>query len=179
MSIHRYFETYVFAVSDFISGARCDEMIARAEQTGFDEATINTPHGAVRATDVRNNDRVIADDPALAAELWALAAPHVPSPFNNRKAVGLNERFRFYRYEVGQLLSKENPRLCRGGSRSLTFTEVHQRSPDVSNHAHGRNSTDGRPSEPKSHEMGLQISHRVHPEVQEKDALCRAATSSW
>lgn len=103
MPIHRYFETYVFAVSDFISGARCDELIARAEETGFDEATINTPHGAVRDTDVRNNDRVIADDHALAAELWALAAPHVPTPFNNRKAVGLNERFRFYRYDVGQL----------------------------------------------------------------------------
>jgi hypothetical protein len=52
--------------------------------------------------DVRNNDRVMIDDPALAVELFARAEPFVPKNFLTRRPVGLNERFRYYRYTKGQ-----------------------------------------------------------------------------
>lgn len=103
MPIRRYFENYVFELSDFVSAARCDELVAFAERSGFEGATVRTPLGDMRRENIRNNDRVILDDQSLADELWTLAVPHVPSPFQNCKAVGLNERFRFYRYDPGQL----------------------------------------------------------------------------
>jgi predicted 2-oxoglutarate/Fe(II)-dependent dioxygenase YbiX len=51
---------------------------------------------------VRNNDRVMIDDPALAAAIWERLKPHVPERSQFWTPCGLNERFRFYRYDPGQ-----------------------------------------------------------------------------
>lgn len=97
-----WFGFYVVEIEDFLSAKRCEALVAHAEDTGFDEATINTSAGHVFDKQVRNNDRVISDDPALAAELWDLARADVPVTFKGRNVVGLNERLRFYRYDPGQ-----------------------------------------------------------------------------
>ena len=55
----------------------------------------------VMMPDVRNNERVMFDDRELAATLWALVAPLVPATLCESTAVGLNERFRGYRYRPG------------------------------------------------------------------------------
>jgi prolyl 4-hydroxylase len=49
-----------------------------------------------------NNTRVMMDDPAEASWLWARLAPFVPLRLGPWRAVGLNERFRYYRYDPGQ-----------------------------------------------------------------------------
>ncbi len=51
--------------------------------------------------EVRNNTRVMFDDVPLATRLWARLAPILPgrAPLGS---LGLNERFRFYRYDPGQ-----------------------------------------------------------------------------
>lgn len=86
-------------------------MIARAEREGFDEAPITTSRGAEMRKDVRNNERAMFDDPALAASLFEKVRLHVPATLRERhappevpawRAVGLNERFRVYRYRPGQ-----------------------------------------------------------------------------
>ena len=82
--------------------ARCDALVAQSELEGFEEATVNMAGGNIRRANLRNNDRVISDDHTLAAEMWALAAPYASTPFKGRRAVGHNERMRFYRYDVGQ-----------------------------------------------------------------------------
>lgn len=102
MTTKHWFGYYVFEIENFIPAARCDALIAHAEAVGFDEATINTSAGHVFNKDVRNNDRVISDDGALAADLWELARPYAPVVFKSRRVVGLNERLRFYRYDPGQ-----------------------------------------------------------------------------
>src|ERR1700679_3979242 len=56
----------------------------------------------------------------------------------------------------------EIPRLCRGGSRSLTFPGVPRSGSVVSSHSHERNRTDGRVRDAKPHDLGLQI-YRAHP----------------
>ena len=43
------------------------------------------------------------DDPALAAKLWERAEDYVFQPVTGYKPIGLNERFRFYRYGPGQM----------------------------------------------------------------------------
>lgn len=96
----RHFEDYVFEVPDFVSAGKCDLLMDYAEQIGFEEALIG--QNQVRREHIRNNDRVLNDDPALAQEMWAQAEQYVPKVFKGRESCGLNERIRFYRYDPGQ-----------------------------------------------------------------------------
>lgn len=56
----------------------------------------------MHAPEVRNNTRVMVDDVKRAAALWQRVREHVPAVRDGWRAVGLNERFRFYRYEPGR-----------------------------------------------------------------------------
>jgi prolyl 4-hydroxylase len=93
----------VFLVRSFLAPGECAELIARADEHGFGEAPINSAFGAVRAPEIRNNDRVIIDDPQLASALWPLLEPFTPKHVDGGTALGLNERWRFYRYGPGHL----------------------------------------------------------------------------
>jgi hypothetical protein len=86
----------LFVVHNFLSPAECDSYVARSEAVGYGAATINGPSGPVIHKGMRNNERVMLDDPALAAALWARLTPMVPGRRGtNRHSLGLNERFRF------------------------------------------------------------------------------------
>lgn len=91
-----------FTVSDVLTRDECEEIIGRAESTGFEAAAVNTLDGPRVDQDVRNNARVIQDDPEMAGDLWGRLAQHIPKMWAGRQALGLNERFRFYRYKPGQ-----------------------------------------------------------------------------
>ncbi len=93
---------YMFTVSDFISSKECDTHIAMSEEIGFEEALVTTERGAIRAADLRNNDRVMFKSEEIANWLWGLAEEFVPVEFEGRRAVGINELIRFYRYDVNQ-----------------------------------------------------------------------------
>ena len=106
----------VFVIHDFLTPEECERFIRLTEEAGYRDAPITTAGGPVMAKEVRNNERVMIDNPAWAAELWEKARPFVPSPFPTSEirhrlalavgtgfpAIGLNERFRFYRYDPGQ-----------------------------------------------------------------------------
>jgi hypothetical protein len=93
----------VFLIQDFLSPQECDRFIARAEQTGFEEAPVSTAGGAVMLKSVRDNSRVMIDDPALAAQLFERARPFLPAALLGRwQLTGFNERWRFYRYDPGE-----------------------------------------------------------------------------
>jgi len=92
----------IFLVRDFLSPVECDELIQVSELAGYGDAPITTRAGFVMRKDIRNNDRVIVDDPDLAEQYWQRLKEFVPVEWFHREAVGLNERFRFYRYGVGQ-----------------------------------------------------------------------------
>lgn len=92
----------IFTVRGFLTPDECAAHIARAEAAGFGDAPITTSVGAVVDKRVRNNDRVMIDDPALAAGLWERLRPLAPERLGGWVAAGLNERFRFYRYDPGQ-----------------------------------------------------------------------------
>lgn len=107
MQRQELYDRDIFVVRQFLTPAECDRFIAQAEGLGFQTATISTVLGPLEVKDYRDNDRVILDDPALAAELWVRAGPHVPPVLpdilsRRCEAVGFNERFRLYRYAVGQ-----------------------------------------------------------------------------
>ena len=95
-------DPYVATVREVLSEAECRAWIAEMEGLGFEAAPITTGAGFVMAPSVRNNTRVMVDDAARAAVLWERVAPHAPEEVGRWRAVGLNERFRVYRYEPGQ-----------------------------------------------------------------------------
>lgn len=91
---------------------------------GFEPALINTNSGQQRYADVRNNDRAFLDDAARASELWQRIANDVPPIVEGWKAVGLNERMRFYRYDPGQRFKWHGDgcvRRANGEQSFLTF----------------------------------------------------------
>ena len=73
---------------------------------------------------------------------------------------------------VCSLKSGEIPRLCRGGSSSLTFTGVHPRnSKGEPTKAHAKEKLDGPIGESKPLCMGVQIPRGIYPEVPPQGAV--------
>src|SRR5262245_58450232 len=108
-------------IQGLLSPSECAEQIALAESQGFEEAPVSTAPGmAVKMPDVRNNTRVMREDLALAALLWPRIAPHLPEEVEGHKAIGLNERFRVYRYDPGEFfaLHRDGYFLRDSGERS-------------------------------------------------------------
>ena len=92
----------------------CQTLIHRTEQKGYEAALVNVGGGSqVAMTDLRNSDRCIIDDPEFAEMLYQRILsklkghPDVLQTMINWKqknaqyAVGLNERLRVLRYDVG------------------------------------------------------------------------------
>ena len=102
MEYVHHLDGYVFELRNFLTPEECTRWIADIEAEGFEPALINGWNGPVRREEVRNNDRLIRDDPATAEVLYQRLYPYVSKTFRKRQVVGLNERFRFYRYDVGQ-----------------------------------------------------------------------------
>jgi predicted 2-oxoglutarate/Fe(II)-dependent dioxygenase YbiX len=91
----------ILTIKGLFTPGECAALVALAEGIGFGAAPITTGHGFVMAPDVRNNTRVILDDPERARVLWQRMSTFAPTR-RGREAVGLNERFRFYRYAPGE-----------------------------------------------------------------------------
>ena len=104
MSITSY-SSYVFTINNFFSEEQCKALITRSEQIGYNEATIVTDAGPRLVKTVRNNSRIIFIDEALAASLWPMVQPYIKK-LGNSVPIGLNEMFRFYKYEPGQSFKK-------------------------------------------------------------------------
>ena len=92
----------LFVVHDFLSPDECDYYITLTESAGYGDAPITTMGGPVMRKDIRNNDRVMIDDAGIAQTVWERLQPFVPERVQFWLPVGLNERFRFYRYDPGQ-----------------------------------------------------------------------------
>ena len=93
----------IFTVRGFLTPDECRAEIARAEAAGFGDAPISTLGGPVMLKEMRNNDRVMIDDHGTAARFWDRLRPFAPGQLGTGwVASGLNERFRYYRYDPGQ-----------------------------------------------------------------------------
>ena len=117
MQKENLFSDSVFVLRDFLTPAECHAFIAESEQEGYEDAPITMGKAAIIIKEYRDNMRVMRDDTELAANaLFERAKPFLPETFiewdsdgwgqPKRKftfrAVSLNERFRFYRYDIGQ-----------------------------------------------------------------------------
>lgn len=94
-------QPYILEVPDVLSPEECTQLIQRIEILKPEIATINTVTGTEVNPNVRNNDRVIFDDPELAKMLLARVGKKAPRQIHKMSLVGANERFRCYRYKPG------------------------------------------------------------------------------
>ncbi|MCX4240868.1 2OG-Fe(II) oxygenase [Paraliomyxa miuraensis] len=89
-------------IDGVLTDHECEALVREAEDIGFADAPITTFVGFEMRPEVRNNTRVILDDHARAGWLWDRMVQWMPAEYRRLRVVGLNERFRFYRYREGQ-----------------------------------------------------------------------------
>lgn len=92
----------IIEVPHFLSKAECIGFIAKSEAIGYEPAKINAGSSQRVVRNIRNNERVLHSDQPLASGLWQQLKQHVPRQIGVSKAIGLNELFRFYKYQAGQ-----------------------------------------------------------------------------
>lgn len=102
MPEYNWITEQISTVTEFFTPAECESYIDLAESMGFEDAPINTAFGPQLRKDVRNNSRVILDDIERAAGLFEKIMDYVPASIGDWAICGVNERFRIYRYDVGQ-----------------------------------------------------------------------------
>lgn len=88
----------VLVIHNFLSEEECAALIRRSEALAYELGTV----AGVVNENVRNNERVIVDDEPLATDLFQRAEPFLPAVLEDHRLVGLNERWRFYRYQSSQ-----------------------------------------------------------------------------
>jgi hypothetical protein len=93
---------YVAVIEDALPADVCDQLVQRIDRSSPTVAPITVAGGAVLDERTRNNERVMFDDVDLAAHLFAQTREALPATLEGGTAVGYNERFRGYRYRVGQ-----------------------------------------------------------------------------
>lgn len=98
----------VLLLDGALSTEHCRALRRRIDEGAPAIAPISTGRGFELRPELRNNERVIFDDPALGRALFQVLEGEVPSRLRLRdegrevSACGLNERFRGYRYSPGQ-----------------------------------------------------------------------------
>lgn len=114
----------MFTVDKFLTTTECLKFIQYSEDCSYEDALVSTPQGHVHRPDVRTNQRVMFRSDEFATMLWERAIDFVPTEFDGRSAVGVNEMLRFYRYDAGQRFNwhQDFPYERDNGERSyLTF----------------------------------------------------------
>jgi len=116
---------YILTIKEFWSPSQCEDFIAKSEALGYEQAKVQTESGEKLVEAVRNNQRVLFKDRELAAELWLQVKPFVLSKLGNSIAIGLNEMFRFYKYQAGEEFKKHRDQsFIRNESESSYFTFI-------------------------------------------------------
>ncbi len=92
----------LWVVPDVLSPSECTELMARIDAAGPTTAPVTTSRGMVMMPELRNNERVMFDDLALAKLLYRRVESSLPTKVLRRVPVGANERLRCYRYQPGQ-----------------------------------------------------------------------------
>lgn len=92
-----------FVLYNVFTEEECKEYIRKTEEIGYELALVNVGGGRqLKLTDVRNSSRCIWDSFEEAEKIWERIKDHIPETKRDKKALGLNERLRFLRYDPGE-----------------------------------------------------------------------------
>lgn len=113
----------IYTIDNFWTTQECENFISKSEAIGYEPATVTTGKGQIIVKDVRNNNRIIYKDLSLAETIWQTLKEFAPKQFGNSFAMGLNELFRFYKYEAGQQFKKHRDQsFIRNENEASYFT---------------------------------------------------------
>jgi hypothetical protein len=102
----QYYHPEIFSISGVLSPQECLDYIYFSEYRGYEEAAVSLPSGPKRITGIRNNDRLLYADEKLTEKIWSRVKGFFPPELDGWKLQGLNEQWRFYRYEKGQRFNR-------------------------------------------------------------------------
>ena len=92
----------IWTIENFLSKTACEDLILFSETRGYEEATVSLKSGAKMMKNIRNNERLLYEDAHLAEQYWEKLKAFCPEKLENTLAIGLNEQFRFYKYQPNQ-----------------------------------------------------------------------------
>ena len=92
----------IWTIEHFLTPQACQELIVFSEARGYQEAEVSLQGGAKMMKGLRNNYRLLYEDAEWAEQYWKQLTPFCPEMIEDSRAVGLNEQFRFYKYESQQ-----------------------------------------------------------------------------
>ncbi|WP_338760575.1 2OG-Fe(II) oxygenase [Bernardetia sp. ABR2-2B] len=104
----------IWTIENFLSKEECQNLIFFSESKSYEEATVSLKSGAKMMKNIRNNERLIYEDEKLAQNYWQKLKEFCPIFIGNivkeeeekYQVIGLNPRFRFYKYESNQRFKK-------------------------------------------------------------------------
>lgn len=113
----------VFTIERMLDEAECQQLVALAEQAGFQSASVRTPSGQLAMPRVRNNERSLVENAAWVALLWERLEKVALPEIDGVRAEGLPKDLRFYKYRPDQRfkMHKDGPWHEGGLSSKLTF----------------------------------------------------------
>ncbi|WP_077413208.1 2OG-Fe(II) oxygenase [Chryseobacterium sp. JV274] len=92
----------IFLIEDFLTETECDQYISLSQEKVFEEAKINVFGRQQMNKGVRNNDRLMIFDKAMAEDLFKKATEFLPQEHDGYQILNFNEMLRVYRYAPGQ-----------------------------------------------------------------------------
>lgn len=95
-------KTTVWQIENFLSLEECQRWILFSENLGYEEATVSLKSGPKMIKGMRNNERLVYTNLTLAQTLWERLKNYCPANLEGYEAIGLNEKFRFYKYKPKQ-----------------------------------------------------------------------------
>ncbi|MCF2859539.1 2OG-Fe(II) oxygenase [Pseudoalteromonas sp. SMS1] len=113
----------IFTINAFLTEQTCHKFILQAEQSGFQLADVDLGDQRTVINSIRNNERVDWFSESLAKDWWRKLAPMGLPELEQKRAISLSPRFRFYRYSEGQKFNmhKDGRQRVDGQSTMMTL----------------------------------------------------------
>ena len=101
---------FAAVIENVLTENECKLWIQETEQAGYGSALVNVGNGKqIKILDVRNSARCILDSELRAEELWNRISHLIPKDLYPKwYPVGLNERLRFLRYDIGEYFAQHS-----------------------------------------------------------------------
>eukprot|EP00005_Dracoamoeba_jomungandri_P014886 CAMPEP_0174269214 /NCGR_PEP_ID=MMETSP0439-20130205/40265_1 /TAXON_ID=0 /ORGANISM="Stereomyxa ramosa, Strain Chinc5" /LENGTH=216 /DNA_ID=CAMNT_0015357865 /DNA_START=29 /DNA_END=679 /DNA_ORIENTATION=+ len=124
---------FAFTIENVFTEEECGELIKKAEEGGFEPATLSVEPGVqVYRPETRNNYRYMVDDFENSALLFERIKEHLPEEWGastskiRKRLHSVNERLRILRYDEGQKFNRHHDGwFTREGQRSYLTVQLY------------------------------------------------------
>lgn len=111
----------IFLIEDFFGMEECKFYINQSEGHGYEEAKVTVDGSQQMFKGIRNNMRVMFKDYELAETLWKRINQFCVQTIGISTVFGLNEMFRYYKYEPGQRFKRHADGIYQRSELEFSF----------------------------------------------------------